>query len=128
LTRLPNGRTQFIVFKPDMVSNAPEKVVVRVVAQIVRAARKREITTNDDGDTWTIRETSYEMKVAPIDGHRAMLLVRPPVADFAFPAGRYVLLLKSVAYDFSIDGPIADLAQCVERTDETGTFSVQCRN
>jgi hypothetical protein len=68
------------------------------------------------------------MKVAPIDGHRAMLLVRPPVADFAFPAGRYVLLLKSVAYDFSIDGPIADLAQCVERTDETGTFSVQCRN
>ena len=37
-TKLPNGRIQFIVFRRDQVNNAPEKVVVRVVAQVMHAS------------------------------------------------------------------------------------------
>jgi hypothetical protein len=131
-TKLPNGRTQFIAFGSDFVNNAPEKVVVRVVAQVMRASmssRKEEVTTGDSGDLWTIRSTSYEMKVAPVDGNPAMIVIRPADAGFSFPAGRYALMLKGAAYDFSVDGPITDLARCVERTDElNGPVYAQCRN
>ena len=81
----------------------------------------------EDGDGWTIRDTSYEMKVAPVDGNRAMLLVRPAAADFLFPAGRYALVLKSVPYDFSVDGPAADAARCVEATDGNNHAAVHAR-
>jgi hypothetical protein len=120
-TRLPNGRTRFIIFKRDLVNNVPEKIVVRVVAQIMRASsfsRKEETTIGNVGDSWVIRSTSYEMKVAPVDGNPAMIIVRPTGNDFSFPAGRYALVLNTVAYDFSVDGPITDSAQCVERTEQ----------
>jgi hypothetical protein len=131
-TKLPNGRTQFIVFRRDLVNNAPEKIVVRVVAQVMRASafsRKGEVTTSNVGDSWAVRGISYEMKVAPVDGNPAMILIRPADADFSFPAGRYALVLKAVAYDFSVDGPITDRAQCVEPTDELnpGVYT-QCNN
>ena len=58
-----------------------------------------------------------------------MILIRPADADFSFPAGRYALVLKAAAYDFSVDGPITDLAQCVERTDGLNAPSyTQCRH
>ncbi len=131
-TKLPNGRIQFIVFRRDLVNNAPEKVVVRVVAQVMHASessRKGEATTSNASDSWAVRGISYEMKVAPVDGIPAMILIRPAHADFSFPAGRYALLLKAVAYDFSVDGPITDLAQCVERADGLNAPSyTQCRH
>ena len=37
-TRLPNGRMQFIAFRRDLVNNAPEKVVVRVVARVMHTS------------------------------------------------------------------------------------------
>jgi len=38
-------------------------------------------------------------------------------------------VLKAVAYDFSVDGPITDLAQCVERADGLDAPSyTQCRH
>jgi hypothetical protein len=131
-TKLPNGRSQFIVFRRDLVNNAPEKVVVRVVAQVMRASassRKGEATTSSVSDSWAVRGISYEMKVAPVEGNPAMILIRPADADFSFPAGRYALLLKAVAYDFSVDGPITDFAQCVERSDDLNTpVYTQCHN
>jgi hypothetical protein len=128
-TKLPNGRNQFIVFRRDLVNNAPEKVVVRVVAQVMRAsAFGHAATTSNVGASWVIRDISYEMKVAPVEGNPAMILIRPADADFSFPAGRYALVLKTVAYDFSVDGPITDLAQCVERTDESNAPAfAECR-
>ena len=129
-TKLSNGRIQFIVFRRDLMNDAPEKIVVRVVAQVMGASalsHKGEATTSNVGDSWAVRGISYEMKVAPVDGIPAMILIRPAHADFSFPAGRYALVLKAVAYDFSVDGPITDLAQCVERTDELNAPSyMQC--
>ena len=33
------------------------------------------------------------------------------------PAGRYALVIKGQAYDFTVAGPITDAAQCLERVD-----------
>lgn len=49
-----------------------------------------------------------------------MVVIRPDHADFAFPAGRYALVLKKEAYDFTVDGAIHDRAHCLERTDALG--------
>ena len=121
--KLPNGRLQFIAFQRDLVNNAPEKVTVRVVARVIAASafeNKRSPTMDNLGSAWVVRGISYEMKVAPIDGNAAMILIRPIEGDFSFPPGRYALVLKNVAYDFSVDGPVSDVAQCVERSDEVG--------
>jgi hypothetical protein len=129
-TTLPNGHSQFIVFRRDMVNNAPERVVVRVVSQVVRVMHNGDSSTVEEEHAWIIRDTSYEMKVAPIDGNRAMFLIRPAVVDFSFPAGRYALLLKSVAYDFSVDGPATEITRCVESDDGRDSAAVYppCRN
>ena len=45
------------------------------------------------------------MKVAPVPDNPEMIVLRPD-ADLVFPAGRYALVLKGVAYDFTVDGPL----------------------
>lgn len=120
-SKLPNGRAQFIVFRRDLVNNAPEKVTVRVIARVIRASalgHKGSSVINNPSSSWAVRGISYEMKVAPIDGNAAMIVIRPAETDFSFPPGRYALVLKNVAYDFSIDGPVTDLVQCVQLSDE----------
>jgi hypothetical protein len=121
-TKLPTGQAQFIAFQRDLLNNAPEKVTVRIVAKIISAAglgNKGGATKSNLGGSWAVRNISYEMKVAPVDGNPAMILIRPAEASFSFPPGRYVLVLKNVAYDFSVEGPISDAAQCIERVDES---------
>lgn len=116
----PDGRLEFLVFRRDLVNNAPDKAMVRVVARVKRAltfdpaGRPRIINVDA---SWAVRGTAYEMKVAPLNGHPEMILIRPASADFSFSAGRYALVLQGVGYDFSIAGPVTDLAQCLERTD-----------
>ena len=102
------------------MKNVPEKVTVRVVAQVMPASTlvaKGEKTTTS-GALWAVRGISYEMRVSPVHQNPAMILIHPTDAEFSFPAGRYALALNTVAYDFSVDGPITDAAQCVERNDE----------
>jgi hypothetical protein len=57
------------------------------------------------------------MRVAPLGDNPEMIVIRSDPADFVFPAGRYALVLKGVGYDFTVDGPVTDLAHCLERTD-----------
>jgi hypothetical protein len=130
-TVLPDGHLQFIVFRRDLVNDAPDRVEVRVVARVMRA-----LTFTPDGKAtlvnvngaWAVRGNAYEMKVAPISGRPEMIIIRPANPDFIFPAGRYALVLKRSAYDFSVDGPITDVAQCLERTDalDVAVYS-ECR-
>jgi hypothetical protein len=57
-----------------------------------------------------------------------MLLVQSEKAEFALPAGRYVLVLKDQGYDFSVAGNVTDVAQCLERTDAAnGEFYSECQ-
>jgi hypothetical protein len=130
-TTLPNSRVKFIVYRRDLASNAPERVDVRTVAQV-----KRSLTFDSQGkatfvpvnDAWNIRNISHEFRVRPVDGHPEMLLIQPEYADFELPAGRYVLVLKSQGYDFTIAGPVTDASQCLERTEAAnGTFYSDCQ-
>lgn len=53
--------------------------------------------------------------------------LRPEKEDFVLPAGRYALVIKGQAYDFTVAGPITDAAQCLERVDAAnGTFYAEC--
>lgn len=119
-TVLPDGHAKFVVFRRDLVNNAPDKASVRIVARIMRAVifvRGGAAKTVDVDGKWAVRNKSYDMSVSPVPGNPEMVVVRSQDAEFSFPAGRYALVFGRSAYDFSIDGPIADPAQCLERTD-----------
>ena len=119
-THFPTGQFQFVIFRRDLANNAPDRVAVRVMAQVMRVltfdAAGRPKTT-DDGKSWVIRDKTYQMRVAPFGDNPEMIVIRSDPADFVFPAGRYALVLKGVGYDFTVDGPVTDPAHCLERTD-----------
>jgi hypothetical protein len=119
-THLPAGKLEFIIFRRDLANSAPDRVMVRVVAQIVRALKfdpAGKAITSKVEDAWVVRSNSYQMRVAPIAGNPEMILIRPDPPDFAFSPGRYALVLKGAAYDFTLDGVLTDAAHCLERTD-----------
>ncbi len=130
-TVLANGTVAFVVYRRDIASNAPDRVAVRIIAKI-----KRAMTFSADGkastatidDEWSIRGRSYEFRVAPLTDNPEMLMIRPENADFALPPGRYGLVLKGQAYDFTIAGSITEAVQCLERVEAAnGSFYSECR-
>jgi hypothetical protein len=104
--KLPNGRIQFVIFKRELVNNAPEKVIVQIVAPVEPAEPlgKGESAGNQNGSR-AISNTSYQLQVAPVGGSPGMIIIRPADSKFSFPIGRYVLILNRLAYDFSVAGP-----------------------
>jgi hypothetical protein len=130
-TTLPDGKAKFVVFRRDLLGNAPDRIEVRVVARVVRALTfdaKGKPSLVPVSDAWNIRNISYEFRVRPIPGNPEMLLVQSEKPDFALPAGRYVLALKGEGYDFTIAGNVTDLSQCLERTNAAnGAFYSECQ-
>ena len=129
-TVLPDGRTEFIIYRRDTANNAPDRITVRVIAKVLRA-----MTFNTTGqasvtnveDSWTIRNVSYDFRVAPLGENSEMLVIRPDNEDFVLPAGRYALVIKRQAYDFTVAGPITEAAQCLESVNAAnGTFYSEC--
>jgi hypothetical protein len=130
-TVLPDGRAVFISYRRDAANGAPERVSVRVIAKVLRAMTFNaagQASSTDVQDTWTIRNVSYDFRVAPLGENSEMLVIRPEDVDFVFPAGRYGLVIKGQAYDFSVAGPITEVAQCLEGVKAAnGTFYSECR-
>jgi hypothetical protein len=130
-TTLPDGKAKFVVFRRDLVGNAPDRIEVRVVARVVRALTfdgKGKPSLVPVSDAWNIRNISYEFRVRPIPGNPEMLLVQSDKPDFTLPPGRYVLALKGEGYDFTIAGNVTDLSQCLERTNAAnGAFYSECQ-
>jgi hypothetical protein len=130
-TTISDGKARFILFRRDLVGNAPERIDVRVVARIVRVLAfdsKGKPSLSPVSDAWNIRNQSYEFRVRPIPGNPEMLMVQPENPDFILPAGRYVLALRDQGYDFTVAGEVTDLAHCLERTDAAnGAFYSQCQ-
>jgi hypothetical protein len=127
---LPDGRAVFIIYRRDAANGAPERVSVRVIAKVLRAMtfNAGQASTMNVQDTWTIRNISYDFRVAPLGEGSEMLIIRPESEDFVFPAGRYGLVIKGQAYDFTIAGAIIESAQCLEGIKaENGTFYSECR-
>jgi hypothetical protein len=131
-TVLPDGQIVFIVYRRDVASSAPERVTVRVIAKIRRAMTFNTAGQQSVGDaeeSWTIRNVSYELRVAPLSESSEMLMIRPENVDLVFPAGRYGLVIKGQAYDFAVAGPITEASQCLESVKASnGTFYSECRN
>jgi hypothetical protein len=128
---LPSGHIAFIVFRRDIANNISERVPIRVVARVKRAMmfgpagkpRSAEVE-----DTWTIRNISFDLRVAPIKQNPEMVLLRSENAEFVLPPGRYALVLRGQAYDFTIAGPITEPAQCLERVEAAnGSFYHECQ-
>jgi hypothetical protein len=129
-TTLPNGRIAFIIYRREAANSAPERVTVRVVARVRRAMtfNKGQAKTTNIEDSWIIRNVSYDFRVAPVSENSEMLLMLPENPDFVFPAGRYGLVIKGQAYDFTVAGPITETAQCLEGVEASnGTFYSECR-
>jgi len=130
-TTLPDGKVKFVVFRRDLAGSAPDRIDVRVVARVVRALTfdgKGKASFVSVTDAWNIRNQAYEFRVRPLPGNLEMLMVQSEKSDFALPAGRYVLALKSQGYDFTIAGKVTDPSQCLERTDAAnGAFYSDCQ-
>ena len=129
-THLPIGQFRFVIFRRDLANSAPDRLTVRIVAQVKHALTfgpggKAKMT--DVKQTWVIRNNSYDMRVAPLANNPEMIIVRPDPPDFLFPAGRYALVMKGVGYDFAADGQVTDLAHCLERTEALdASFFSEC--
>jgi len=130
-TVLPNGHVTFIVYRRDIVSSAPDAVTVRVIARIARELKFNEAgkpSTVKVDDAWAIRNISFDYRVAPSPDNQEMIAITPQDGQFALPPGRYGLVIKGLAYDFTVDGRVTAVAQCLERTQAAnGTFYSECR-
>lgn len=129
-TTIASKNPSFIIFRRDLVNNAPGKVSLRVVAQMVRETKfvAGKATTSKTEGSWRIRKNAYELKVSPIAGHPEMVLAHSD-DDLALPAGRYVLVLNGVGYDFTIEGPMTSLAHCLESFEASGGLVFnECRS
>lgn len=130
-TILADGNITFIIYRRDIASSVPERVPVRVIAKIVRTmkftnAGQASLANADDG--WAIRNVSHELRIAPLNENSEMLLAKPEDAGFVFSPGRYGLVLKGQAYDFTVAGAPTDRAQCLERIEAAnGAFFSECR-
>src|ERR1700730_13953793 len=129
--RLADGRVGFIVFRRDVANSPPDRIAVRVVAKIkqsLKFARNGKAETARLDDVWTVRNISYDFRVAPISENPEVLLLRPESPEFEFAPGRYQLVVKGQDYDFTVAGEITETAQCLERTEAAnGTFYSECR-
>jgi hypothetical protein len=129
-TTVRNGRVVFVAYRRDLLTSAPDRVSVRVVAKIMRAmsfSTKGSADTAALEDVWAIRNVSYPFTVAPIPENSEMLVFRPEPSNFVLPAGRYALVLNGQAYDFTVAGTITEAAQCLERFEAAnGTFYSEC--
>jgi hypothetical protein len=130
-THLPVTRPEFVIFRRDLGTSAPDRITVRIIAQVMRALsfdQGGNAKITDLNESWVIRNNSYQMRVAPLPDSPEMIVVRPDPLDFVFPAGRYALVLKDVGYDFTVDGPMTDMTHCLERTDALGApIYSECR-
>jgi hypothetical protein len=129
-TMLPDSHIKFIVFRRDSATNALDRVEVRMVAKITQAmkfdAAGKPIVTKAE-DSWVIRNISYPFRTAPLKGQADMYEV---VGEEGKPLepGRYALVLKSEAYDFSVAGEIKDPRQCLESiAAANGSFYAECQ-
>ena len=128
---MPDGHVAFVIYRRDSATNAADRAEVRLVARIEREASfgkdgKQVVTAVDDN--WVIRNISIPYRTAPKKDNPEMYEVRSENPDAPLAPGRYALVLKGLAYDFSVAGPVTDPRQCLERLVATnGKFYSECK-
>jgi hypothetical protein len=116
---LANGHLSFVVYHRELATSVPETASVRIVAKVMQATAfaggKPKSTTIED--TWAVRGGAVDLRIAPVPGNQEMVVIRAADPNFTLSPGRYVLMFKNQAYDFSVAGTVTDTAQCLERAD-----------
>lgn len=127
---ITNGRVFFVVYHRDLANSVPESASVRVVAKVMQATafaggKPKSIAVED---TWAVRGGSFDLRIAPVAANQEMIIIRPADPTFSLSPGRYVLMFKNQAYDFSVAGTVSDTSHCLERADlqDKSVFS-ECR-
>jgi hypothetical protein len=112
------GKLTFVVFRRDLVSNAPEKVPLHIAARVARSmnfdSAGKAVMTTPETETWIIRDQAYNLRVSRLRENAEMVMLRSEDPEFLFPSGRYELMLGGQAYDFVVAGEVTDPAHCVE--------------
>lgn len=130
-TTLPDGHVAFVIYRRDSATNAADRAEVRLIARI-----EREVNFNKDGkqvvtavdDNWVMRNISVPYRTAPKKDNPEMYEVRSENPDAPLAPGRYALVLKGLAYDFTVAGQVTDPRQCLERLVATnGRFYSECK-
>jgi hypothetical protein len=129
-TTLPDGHVKFIVFRRDSATNAADHAEVRIVAKIAREVSfdqaGKPVPSKTD-DSWVIRNILIPYRTAPKKDEPDMFEVQSENLETALAPGRYALVLKGQAYDFSVAGTITDPKQCLERlAASNGQFYSEC--
>jgi hypothetical protein len=130
-TVLPDRHVKFIVFRRNSATNALDRAEVRVIAKVAQTRKfdpaGKPVIAKVADDIWVIRNISYSYRTAPFKGQPDMYEVLGEDAEKPLAAGRYALILKDEAYDFSIAGEITDSRQCLESlAAANGAFYTEC--
>jgi hypothetical protein len=127
-TNLPNGHPKFIVFRRDLASSIADRADVRIVAKIAREFSADVISKKSGEDTWVMRNISFPFRLSPVNDNPEMFELHSEDPALELTPGRYALVLKTQAYDFSVAGKSADPKQCMERIiTSNGTFYSDCK-
>lgn len=116
---LANGHISFVVYHRELATSVPETASVRIVAKVMQATtfvggKPKSMAIED---TWAVRGGAVDLRIAPVPANSEMIVIRPADPNFTLSPGRYVLMFKNQAYDFSVAGTVSDTAQCLERAD-----------
>jgi hypothetical protein len=129
-TMLQNGRPKFVVFRRDSAANAADRAEVRILARVTRefsaeAAGKRP---DDSEATWVIRNVSFPFRSSPLPDAPEMYELHSEDPELQLAPGRYALILRGQAYDFTVPGEITDPRHCIERVVlTTGVLYTDCK-
>jgi hypothetical protein len=132
-TVLPDGNLRFIVYQRDTKSGDGSGTLdVRIIAQVKQEtafdSSGKGVTTASE-NVWAIRNISIPFRAAPMKEDHDMYDVGPRDADEVLSPGRYALILKGAAYDFTVDGRVTDKRHCLERLlAANGVFYSECPN
>ncbi|OKO67398.1 hypothetical protein AC628_39330, partial [Bradyrhizobium sp. NAS96.2] len=128
-TTLPDGHLRFIVFRREGAGGASDPIDVRLIARVTQqttfdATGKPVVSPGDD--TWVIRNISIPFRAAPLSEDPQMFEVQPR-DDAPLSPGRYALILKAQAYDFTVEGAVTDKRHCLQRlAAANGVFYSEC--
>ena len=129
-TILPNGHPRFIVFSRDLASSVADRAEVRIIAKVAREFSAKVAGKKPAEDAWVIRNISFAFRSSPVNDNAEMSELHSEDPALELPPGRYALVLKTQAYDFSVGGsPVNDPRHCIERIiGTTGIFYSECKN
>ncbi len=127
-TVLPNGHPKFIVFRRDLASSIGDRAEVRIIAKVAREFSRDIGGKKPSDDNWVIRNIAFPFRLSPVNENPEMYELHSEDPALELPPGRYALVLKNQAYDFSVDGEVVDPRQCIERiVASEGIFYSSCK-